>query len=210
MTDLRSTLEREAARVWATPDARVRVQDRVEQRGRRRRAAALALGLAVAIAGIGGVLVTIRSVGSGDLAGRGEWTGIWPQASYGAAAEAQEAADAGDPGVMWQLDGRAVVERFATGQLGWSVISLQAIANAEEVVADVGVIDPPSRLSDPATRGPVRVLAASCEPAPGTSCAAAYVTVQRLLRDDPTGIWLVTDVDRTWVGFPEPTRSPAG
>jgi hypothetical protein len=81
----------------------------------------------------------------------------------------------------------------------------------DEFAADVHGPDDPAKLTDPATTGPVRVLVDGCPPGgAASSCPAAYVTVQRLIRDDPTGIWSVTWFDPTTVGSAAPSSSRSG
>jgi len=206
-TELRERLEREASLVHAAPDAKALVIDRAERRIRLRRIEAGMLGLLVALAVIGSA-VSILPIGarSGANAGGSSWVGIWPQATHAEALSAQQAADSGDASVAWQLNGTQVVKRFVSDRFGWSTPTLMTIAN----VAEVGGIDDPARLSDPATTGPVRVLVNGCPPGGGvTTCPGAYVTVQRLIRDDPTGIWSVTGSDTTTIGLAasSPTRS---
>lgn len=206
-TELRARLEREASRVHAAADAKALVLDRAERRIRRRRLRAGALGLVIAFAVIGGAFSVLR-IGAriGESTSGGSWAGIWPQTAYADALSAQQAADTGDAEVAWQLNGTQVVERFASEHFGWDAPTLMTIANA----AEVGGSDDPANFSDPTTTGPVRVLVNGCPPeGETTSCPAAYVTVQRLIRDDPTGIWSVTAFDTEAVGFatPSPTQS---
>lgn len=206
-TELRARLEREASRVHAAEDAKTLVLDRAERRMRHRRIRAGVLGLVIGFAVIGGAFSMLR-VGAriGESTRGGSWTGLWPQTTYADALSAQQAADAGDANAAWQLNGAQVVKRFAIEHFGWGAPTLETIANAAEVAADVGRLDDTAKLSDPTTTGPVRVLVTGCPPGGGTTfCPASYVTVQRLIRDDATGIWSVTAFDTTTIGFASPT-----
>jgi hypothetical protein len=206
-TELRERLEREAYRVNAATDAKVQVLDRAERRIRRRRVEAGALGLVVAFALIGGAFSILPfGARNGESARGSSWSAIWPQTTYADALSAQQALDTGDASGAWQSNGTQVVKRFASEHFGWSAPTLMTIANA----AEVGGIDDPAKLLDPATTGPVRVLIDGCPPEGALSCPAAYVTVQRLIRDDPTGIWSVTGSDTTTIGFAVPSPSRSG
>ncbi|MDQ3096254.1 MAG: hypothetical protein M3Q82_09950 [Actinomycetota bacterium] len=146
--------------------------------------------------------------------------GMWPQSSVDEVREAQELADAGDPGYMWQVDpqltseewwgylrepGAEIVERFLREELGWD----HALFNP--YVGDDG--------DDGATDGVIRgVVYLRCAPgetnpmypnapaehkeAPGAErCAPTiderrYETVRldlsQLGRRGPNGIWVVS------------------
>jgi hypothetical protein len=211
-TELRARLDREASRVHAPSDAKDAVLDRVGRKVHRRSTAARMLGLAMALALIGGSLAVLRAgalrdVGTDNVS----WAGIWPQTSHADALAVQNAADAGDPSATWQVDGVSVLERFASERFGWEAPMLQRIANAAEMSEPGAPIDDPAELSDPNTSGPIRVLVVGCAlGSEGKTCPAAYVTAQRLIRDDPTGIWSVTAYEPTTLGFASPSPSPVG
>jgi hypothetical protein len=211
-TELRARLDREASRVHAPSDAKDAVLERVGRKVHRRRTAARMLGLAIALALIGGSLAVLRAgalrdVGTDNVS----WAGIWPQTSHADALAVQNAADAGDPSATWQVDGVLVLKRFASERFGWEAPMLQRIANAADVSEPGAPIDDPAELSDPNSRGPIRVLVVGCAPgSEAITCPAAYVTAQRLVRDDPTGIWSVTDYEPTTLGFPSPSPSSVG
>lgn len=211
-TELRARLDREASRVHAPSDAKDAVLERVRRKVHRRRASARVLGLAIALALIGGSFAVLRTGGDTSRdAGADDvsWAGIWPQTSHAEALAAQNAADAGDPSATWQVDGVSVLERFASERFGWEAPMLERIANAAEVSEAGAPIDDPADFSDPNTTGPLRVLVLGCAPgSAATSCPAAYVTAQRLIRDEPTGIWSVTAYESTTVGFASPSPSP--
>jgi hypothetical protein len=100
------------------------------------------------------------------------------------------------------MDAVLVLERFASERFGWKAPSLQRVANAAEVSEPDAPIDDPAKLSDPETTGPLRILVVGCtRPHETASCPAAYVTAQRLIRDDPTGIWSVIAYESTTVAF---------
>jgi hypothetical protein len=211
-TELRARLDREASRVHAPSDAKDAVLERVGRKEHRRRTNARVLGLAIALVLIGGSLAVLRAGALRDVGTENaSWAGIWPQTSRAAALAAQKAADAGDPSAIWQVDGVLVLKRFASERFGWAAPVLHRIANAAEVSEPGAPIDDPAELSDPSTSGPLRVLVVGCAPgSEGITCPAAYVTAQRLIRDDPSGIWSVTAYDSTTVGFPSPSPSPVG
>jgi hypothetical protein len=108
---------------------------------------------------------------------------------------------------VMEAHGALVLKRFAGECFGWDAPVLERIANAAEVSEGGAPMDDPAELSDPDSTGPLRVLLMGCAPA---ACPAAYITVQRLIRDDPSGIWSVTAYDSTTVGFPSPSPSPVG
>lgn len=211
-TELRARLDREASRVHAPSDAKDAILERVGRKVHRRRATARVLGLVIALALIGGSLAVLRTGALRDAGDDGvSWAGIWPQTSFSDALAAQEAADAGDPSATWQVDGVLVLKRFASERFGWEAPMLQRIANAAEVSEPGAPVDDPAELSDPNSTGPLRVLVMGCVPGgAATSCPAAYVTAERLIRDDPSGIWSVTAYDSTTVGLPSPSPSPGG
>jgi hypothetical protein len=210
-TELRARLDREASRVHAPSDAKDTVLERVGRRVHRRRASARVLGLVIALALVGGGLAVLRTGVKDADTGDVSWAGIWPQTSHADALAAQNAADAGDPSATWQVDGVSVLERFASERFGWEAPALQQIANAAEVSEGDAPIDDPAEFSDPKTTGSLRVLVVGCAPgSAATSCPAAYVTAERLIRDEPTGIWSVTAYESTTVGFASPSPSPVG
>ncbi len=211
-TELWKRMEREASVVHAGPDARSAVLERIDRKRQRRRMRAGALGLGITAAIVVGALWTLQlTKATGPAAGSDSWAAIWPQGNYADAIAAQEAADAGDSTATWQRQGAEVVKRFASERFGWEAPRLEQIANAAEVEDAIGTIDDPAKLLDPTATGPVRVLVVGCQPgADATSCAGAYVTVRRLIRDDPTGIWSVTAFDSTTIGFASPTPAFSG
>ena len=211
-TELRARLDRQASRINAPSDAKDAVLERVSRKAHRRRTTARVLGLAIALALIGGSLAVLRAGALRDVGtDTVSWAGIWPQTSHADALAAQKAADAGDPSATWQVDGVLVLKRFASERFGWEAPMLQRIANAAEVSEPGAPIDDPAELSDPNNAGPLRVLVVGCAPgSEGITCPAAYVTAQRLIRDDPTGIWSVTAYESTTLGFASPSPSPVG
>lgn len=209
MSDLRTYLDREAARIAPRVDALARVLDRVERRDRRRRLSAGIVALVIAAAGLAGpYFLFAGGARSRPSADRGPWRGLWPQVSWAEAESAQEAADSNDPAFSWQVDAKSTIERFARDQLGWSEVRFESLSNTEELAPDIGWVDDPADLADASQVGPLRFLISACrEPEPGTLCEAAYVTIERLLRRDETGIWSVTHVEGASLGFPERTPS---
>jgi hypothetical protein len=169
----------------------------VLRRARRRRAGTVALTGLLVVAVAGGTLIGVRAArdreGITGPAGRGGWQGIWPQDTHEEAFEVQEVVNArvaeegldctGDvrisclqDDVLWQLDAREVIARYAVEVRGWQEASISA--DIEEL---------------PDEPGPIQRLVNECPPE--TSCDpqhSALVTVERLLRTDRFGLWFVT------------------
>ncbi|HEX2030344.1 MAG TPA: hypothetical protein VHL78_02935 [Actinomycetota bacterium] len=161
----------------------------------------VAAALFTAAAGAG--LAWMLAAGDDDdpPAAIGPWKGIWPQDSRDEAQQAQRAADEGDPRHAWQLDpdGDAVFVRYAREVLGWS--------------------DPqPLVIHIPEGRDWVREsLVIRCPPGPHPdypkidcglparrTYAAVNLTVERLVRRDADGIWIVTESEATSFHQPAP------
>jgi hypothetical protein len=132
------------------------------------------------------------------------WRGIWPQSSREEAEAAQASTDAGDPNAIWQLNVAKVVQRYARSELGLTQVYFDDSLTTDD------------RLSS----GPSTIHVSSCEPrdlaewppvcGPGSTGMYSEITVERLLRADPSGIWFVTEalpatpVDSEPVGSPRP------
>lgn len=208
MSDVNDLLERRAGRVQAGQGVLTDVLRRVERRRRRRRLTSGAVALLVAAAG---TTMVFAAFGPGlrdaQPASQASWEGYWPQDSEKDAEAAQAAADAGDPAYTWQLDGKAVLGRFATQHLGWTRMYFIDVQNSEEVSGELGRLDPESVLDDVEASGPFRFLISECNPEGSgqVGCPGAYVSIERLLRQDNTGIWSVTRADPTTLGFPTAT-----
>lgn len=126
------------------------------------------------------------------------WRGIWPQDSRAEAETAQGAADGGDGHFTWQRyeEGQEVAMRYAGEVLGWD----------RSLSLDLEV-------PEGATGWFARWRLLRCGPGPNTAypeihCAltsgadtyeAVIVTLERLLRRDETGIWIVTRAQATTV-----------
>jgi hypothetical protein len=211
VTDLddrvRTLLETRARDVAVDPE----MPETVGARSRRRRAAVgTGVGLAALVVVLGGA-AALRTALPEQSTGTSptpppvvEWRGIWPQTSRVDAEAAQLAADRGDAEAVWQIDAAEVLDRYARRELGF-----------EEVHLD-GSLD----LGDDDAAGPVTVHVISCEPRDAEqwppACAAgggayAEITIERLLRADPTGLWFVTDAtDPTPTEIQPPERSVVG
>jgi hypothetical protein len=208
MSDVKDLLDRRAGRVQARQGLLTDVLLRVEGRRRRRRLTSGAVALLVAAAGTTMVFVAFGSgLREAQPASQASWEGYWPQDSEKDAEAAQAAADAGDPAYTWQLDGKAVLGRFATQHLGWQTMYFIDVQNSEEVSGELGRLDPESVFDDAEGSGPFRFLISECNPEGSgpVGCPGAYVSIERLLREDSTGIWTVTGADRTSLGFPTAT-----
>jgi len=151
-------------------------------------------------AGLAGLLATALAVGgfagvraatgaSSDKPARptpgpssAAWPGLWPQATREEALRAQAGADAGDAKFVPQLFPGKVASAYAQTVLGWP----------DPFVGDgAGAADTQS--------GPVPITIYTCDPNGSTPCrdphpSRAVVTLDRLLRHDPTGVWFVTAV----------------
>jgi hypothetical protein len=162
----------------------------------------------LAVGTLTGVLVAFRG-GGGAQAGAGGWNGIWPQSTVGGAETAQSLADAGDPSYAWQLDGKTVLQRFATDQLGWAGFTILQVGGGG---SEASGYNNESDLSNPDASGPFRFITIGCDaPGPGVTCPSATVTIERLLRQDRTGIWSVTKVEDQGTAegaYPTATPSP--
>jgi hypothetical protein len=109
------------------------------------------------------------------------WRGVWEYTTREDAEAAQAQVDEGHS--PWQTDARAYLEAFATREdgLGWDRVFF-----GDDV-----------DLSDPQESGPLTVHLGDCPAIEnGGDCPhEAIVTIERLLRPDRTGIWLVTVVE---------------
>lgn len=128
------------------------------------------------------------------------WRGIWPQDSRQEAEQAQLAADRGDLRSSWQLgfDPDEVVHRYAREVLGWR--------DPQPLVDNIG----PDWVRE--------TLLIECAPGPHPdypeiACglpedriyAAVNLTVERLVRRDRGGIWIVTESEPTVFHQPAPS-----
>jgi hypothetical protein len=102
------------------------------------------------------------------------------------------------------VDARETLRRLARDEFGWPGMHFVDVANKEEVAGDVGPLDGEPALDDPDASGPFRFLITECDPeVPGrVGCRGAYVAIERLLRRDASGVWTVTAIERTTLGFP--------
>lgn len=208
MSDVRTLLDWEARRLSATPTA----MEAMFRRGRRRaiRARVLTAALALLLAGgsLAGVLLAFGGA-RGVQPGAGGWTGIWPQATLADAQTAQTRADAGDRVYTWELDGRTVLGRFATNRLGWKGFAFLTITDGNGL--DAPGYNNEGDLANQDASGPLRFIIVGCDmPGPGVTCPSATVTIQRLLRQDRTGIWSVVKVeDQGTASGAHPEASPS-
>ncbi len=208
MSEVRSLLDREARRVSASQGAMKEMLLRGRGRARRTRVLTIAFALTLAAGSLAGVLAAF-SGGRSAQPGAGGWTGIWPQATLQDAEAAQSRADAGDPAYTWELDGKTVLQRFAVDQLGWRGFTILEITDGSG--SDAPGYNNESDLSNPDASGPSRFITIGCDaPGPGVTCPSATVTIQRLLRQDRTGIWSVIKVeDQGTASGAYPSASPS-
>jgi hypothetical protein len=211
MDELTALLDREAGRVSAQPGAIETTIARGRRRARRARLATITLALVLAAGSFAGLMATFGGGGSAEPAAGG-WAGIWPQTSLQSVQAAQAGADAGDPTYTWQLDATTVLQRFGLEQLGWKGFSFLRVVDGSGSDAP-GYNNEPD-LSNPDASGPLTFMILGCDATgPGVSCPTATVTIQRLLRQDRTGIWSVTQVEDQGAGagvYSTAARSASG
>lgn len=212
MTDLegrvKTLLEERSRDYLAEPD----MPRGVATRSRRRRAlVGTSAGLG-ALAAIVLVAAALRAIAPPDTGTEPTptpppvetWRGIWPQTTREEAEDAQASADANDPEAIWQLNMVKFVHRYARSELGFTEVYLDDSVTIDEQFSP----------------GPYAIHVSSCEPrdlaewppvcGPGSTGMYSEITVERLLRADPGGIWFVTEavsarpVDAEPVGSPEP------
>ncbi len=198
--DLRELLRERAEEVRLSPH----VPEPVLSRARRRRVRTTLIATATTLAMVvgGGAVASVLLPGEGGetpAAPADEWPGTWPYRTRGEAENAQAAADRGDPGTAWLLDPEAFVTRYAVQLLGWP----GGVAQVD---------DPPDIHPDEA--GPVEVEVHACPPRAPTREGGGYddcelhvlVTIERLVRADRTGIWLVTGATDIGAGSRAPWK----
>lgn len=210
MSDVRSLLNREAGRVAASQDAMEEMLLRGHRRVRRTRVLTIVFALTLAAGSLAGLLAAFNG-GRSAQAGAGGWAGIWPQNTLQEAQAAQGHADSGDPAYTWELDGKTVLQRFAADRLGWNGFTILEITPPDGSGGDAPGYNNESDLTNPDASGPFRFIIVGCDtPGPGVTCPSATVTIQRLLRQDRTGIWSVIKVeDQGTAGGAYPSASPA-
>lgn len=131
------------------------------------------------------------------------WRGLWPQDSREEGQRARAAAGAGDPPYSWQLgeDGGDVVLRYVRGDLGWArpqPLDIQVPEDAEGWLRRWRVLRCAPRATNP------DYPEVECAPPADRTYPAVHVTVERLLRRDEEGLWIVTGVEPDVVHQPEP------
>jgi hypothetical protein len=168
-------------------DVSPRIPAQVARRARRRRARnGMLAGVTVIALLIGAGFGVRGAVGLFDdsatriPAGETEWRGLWPQDTREAGEQTQAQADAGDVRATWQLRGDEVARRYAQQVLGFTAVYLNEGFPVE----------------GPGDSGPITVAVTDCDHSIGVSVCKperrAEITVERLIRRDATGIWIVT------------------
>jgi hypothetical protein len=176
-TELKERLQGLAAEMPADPRMPVQVRRRVRLRRVRNATVTVAVAISLFVGGSIGIPAALRASGRphppvpGDNGG--EWRGLWPQATRQEAEQAQACADSGDENCAWQLDPRATILRWLEAQGG-------------SVKADFAV---PVGITQSDTPGPYSIEVSGAYQ-PGFTFE---VTIERLVREDHTGIWSVTD-----------------
>jgi len=128
---------------------------------------------------------------------------LWPQTSLEEVREAQELADAGDPDHTWQVDpdlgpqlgqhhpyGAEIFPRFLEEELGWEAFLW------DEAFAHPDGLDDGEVVYIRCVPGGTNPLYPTSECAPTIDelrYETVHIQVAQLDRDDPTGIWVVTD-----------------
>lgn len=150
------------------------------------------------------VKLTEGTYADGWPAWRPAWKGIWPQDTREEGERAQAAADGG-PGRYdhWQLgsDGDETVLSYALQELGWAQplpLDIEVPEDATGWLRRWRVI----RCAPGVTNADYPEV--DCAPPDGRSYPAAYITIERLLRHDERGLWIVTAVEPTTVDQPDP------
>jgi hypothetical protein len=157
-----------------------RIPRPVLRRARRRRVAtAVVAGMVavgVALGGVAGLRASL--VAEPPVApGQGPWRGIWPQDTRADAEAAQEAADAGDPDAVWQLDGEEVIRRYGVEVLEWETVHFE---------------------QDPWEADTLVVAIGNCPRVATKGCPFEVdITVERLVRKGPGGVFVVTEAEVT-------------
>jgi len=135
------------------------------------------------------------------------WRGVWPQDSEEEGERAQVAADGGDPSRLWQLgsDGDRVVLRYVRDELDWArprPLDIHVPEDAEGLVRRWRLIQCAPGAANP------DYPEVDCAPSASGDYPAVYVSVERLVRHDEGGLWIVTGVEPTVVHQPEPASPP--
>jgi hypothetical protein len=211
--EIRETLRKRAEQ----PRAPLQIPESVRRRARRRRMAS-AIGSSLVVAGIvAGAVVGTRALlaptaAPSEIQPAGpdaEAFAVWPQTTKEEAEAAQACADRGDESCTWQLSALEVVRRYGDNKLGWNQVFffVQGFSNEylllplEGETQDLGLVD----VVDPLT---VRI--AECLPPQIGECRTARLRVEKPLRPDVTGIWLITEAEEASVFVQRPVGSDAG
>jgi hypothetical protein len=204
MHDVRRLLDAEASRVRGDVRALDAIVRRAGRRRRNRRVGTAAVALIVAGAGMVGAFTVFGRPGSEAGPAAGAYRGIWPQPGLEEAEIAQSRADRGDHRLTHQLDANVFVHTFARDGLHWTDIAFDPLD--EEAVRGSGPLSVAVR-GCPFDDSP-QPQAQGAPAAPPEDCPLEVeVTIERLLRQDASGIWLVTDVTSPG-GVPDVHRSP--
>jgi hypothetical protein len=181
-------LERVGGRAKPADDAFDRLERLRQRRQRNRRIATAVFAFVIAISGSFAAFEAFRgSNGSAAIRGTGPFYALWPELTLADAQQSQAAVDGGAG--AWRLDARTTTGRFVALTLGWSdfAVTMPDGTNLDgpgPVTLDVSTLAPPCPSPLPGTEGPM-----NCGPQWET------VTLERLVRQDATGIWSVTDVE---------------
>jgi hypothetical protein len=173
MSDLRTRLERLGNRARPAPDAFAKLDRARRHRDRNRRIAAGTVALLLALAGSIFAISAFRG-GESRIAGGDEgFFALWPQSTLDSAIAAQQAVEAGDPDLQWQLDPQDVALRFADYALGWQNPAMVSLTPSGSGSVDVSIVD---------VWGSRDIR------------RRAIVTIDRLAGGESSGVWTSTGV----------------
>jgi hypothetical protein len=130
--------------------------------------------------------------------------GMWPQSSLEQVREAQDAADAGDPAYTWQVDAQLdrhiwpsddteIVGRFLREELGWEEFRYWYIG--EDTFDSSSVKNNAFIRCAPGETNPVYPNDGCAPTIDDTHYERVVLDLEQLVREDATGIWVVTRWD---------------
>jgi hypothetical protein len=181
-TDLKEKLQSLAGNMPVDPAIPRPVRRRIRLRRRANATLAVTVIAALVAGGAVGIPAALRAGEGTDqvLPGGGEeWRGRWPQATREQAEQAQACADSGDANCIWQLDPTQTIYEWVQAQF-------------EPSDTKVSFTVPPG-IQESDNPGPYTIEVVMMSP---PSPSPVPVTIERLVRQDHTGIWSVTSPNR--------------
>ncbi len=198
MSEYRPLLEKTGERAKPAPDAFEKLERRRARKQRNKRIATAVFAFAIAIGGSVGAFTAFRgSNGNGTTQIGGSTTtdhfyALWPWWTLADAQRAQDVVDSGEPSVQWRTDASETADRFVTSILGWQQTNMSHVSPSDANGSgplEVTVSTPPPPCPSPS---PGSVGQIACGP------QLATLTLQRLVRQDATGVWNVTAVESAY------------